>query len=647
VPIVIRSAPLAFDPSGTPFSEKFGDVYHSSESGPGQARHVFLDGNGLPERWRGARVFTIVETGFGLGLNFMATCAAWHSDPARCARLHFVSIERHPFTRADLAALHARYPEFSALSAAICAQWPPLIAGMHRLHFGEGRITLTLVFADVLDALRDLRLGADAFYLDGFAPDKNPGMWSPAAMKALARLAHPGATAATYTSARAVRDSLSAAGFAVERRAGFGRKREMLSATYAPRWPVTQRAAANTKWPRRSALVVGAGLAGSAIAERLASRGWQVDIVDRGATTATGASGLHAGVLQPHLSRDDCILSRFTRAAFFYSSAHRAGVDASMPGRLPSGVLQIADDSRHEARMSDELEALRYPREYVQLLSRDAAAAHAGRATSAGGWWIPMGDWARPAEVVRARLAVAHGLLPGLRIRVRNDVASLHRRDGHWYARDVSGAEIASAAVVVLANAFDAARLADLSCEPLQRVRGQITLIPAPTLAPRTVVCGRGYVLPAIDGRVVAGASFEPDDDSMQPDDACHEANLRRAERLLPEISAGVNPTSLRGEVGIRCVARDRLPMVGAVVDTRRAREIARTLGGAHARDIPRVPGLFCSIAFASRGLAWTALAAECVASQIEGEPMPLEGALIDAIDPARFAVKRARRGTL
>jgi tRNA 5-methylaminomethyl-2-thiouridine biosynthesis bifunctional protein len=161
------------------------------------------------------------------------------------------------------------------------------------------------------------------------------------------------------------------------------------------------------------------------------------------------------------------------------------------------------------------------------------------------------------------------------------------------------------------------------------------------------VVCGRGYVLPAIDGNVVTGASYDLDDGAMQPDDARHATNLRRAERLLPGITAHVDMTSLRGEVGMRCVARDRLPMVGPLVDMDRAREIADTLSGAHASDMPRLPGLFCAIAFASRGLAWTALAAECLASQLEGEPLPLEATLVDAIDPGRFAVKRARRGTL
>jgi tRNA 5-methylaminomethyl-2-thiouridine biosynthesis bifunctional protein len=650
MPIVIRPGTLAFDPSGTPFSEKFGDIYHSAESGPDQARHVFLHGNDLPRRWGGTRIFTIVETGFGLGLNFMATCAAWRSDPKRSERLHFLSVERYPFVRDDLVTLHARYPEFSRQSSELCAAWPTVIAGVHRLHLDGGRITLTLVFANVVEALRDLRLGADAFYLDGFAPDRNPDMWSSAVMKALARLARSGATLATYTTAHAVRDALAAAGFAVEKSVGYGRKREMLTGRFAPRWSIRHPPPARAEWPERNALIVGAGLAGAAIAERLASRGWRVDILDRNGAAAGGASGLSAGVIQPHLSHDDCILSRFTRAGFLYAHSRRRQIDVDQPAlaRPPCGVLQIADDASHEARLAEALTSLAYPPEYAQLLSRDAASSRAGRAVRAGGWWIPMGDWAQPSAVVRAQLAAAtHAPMPAPQTRFHREVAALRRLGERWHAIDASGAEIASAPVVVLANACDAARLVDLAPAPLQRVAGQLTFFPASSAVPRTVVCGRGYVLPEFEGNVVAGASYDLDDDAMQPDDARHAANLRRAERLLPGITVGVDMTSLRGEVGMRCVARDRMPMVGPLVDMDRARHMADTLSGAHASDMPRLPGLFCAIAFASRGLAWTALAAECVASQLEGEPLPLEATLVDAIDPGRFAVKRARRGTL
>ncbi|TFV90961.1 tRNA U-34 5-methylaminomethyl-2-thiouridine biosynthesis protein, partial [Oxalobacteraceae bacterium OM1] len=223
-------ATLAFE-DGVPYAAKYGDVYHSADGGLGQARHVFINGNGLPARWRGRDRdrFTIFETGFGLGLNFLATWQAWRGDPQRPARLHYVAVEKHPFRAADLAQLHAAWPELAALSAELHAQWPVPMPGFHRLLLDGGRVVLTLVFADIADALPQIDAFADAFYLDGFAPSKNPDMWAPEILGRLNRVAAPGATLATYTIAAAVRKALAQAGFDCERVPGFGRKPEMLA----------------------------------------------------------------------------------------------------------------------------------------------------------------------------------------------------------------------------------------------------------------------------------------------------------------------------------------------------------------------------------------------------------------------------------
>ena len=193
MPAPLVPARLAFQ-EGVPYSEAFGDRYHSAGGGPAQALHVFLNGNGLPARWAGRERFVILETGFGAGINFLATWQAWRRDPARCRALHFVSIEKFPFALAALQEVHSRY-DLSAEAAALHARWPLLVSGAHRLEFDGGRVVLTLFFADI-GITRELRLAADAFYLDGFAPPKNPEMWSPALMRNLSRLAARGATAA-------------------------------------------------------------------------------------------------------------------------------------------------------------------------------------------------------------------------------------------------------------------------------------------------------------------------------------------------------------------------------------------------------------------------------------------------------------------
>jgi tRNA 5-methylaminomethyl-2-thiouridine biosynthesis bifunctional protein len=228
----IEPATLTFNPDGLPVSPTYGDVYHAAAGAHAQARHVFLGGNGLPARWAGRERFVIVETGFGLGVNFMATWLAWRGDASRCRTMHFVSFEKHPFGTADLAQAHAAFPELAALSQALCAAWPPLVAGTHRLRCDDGRVALTLHFGDARAALPEIDERADAFYLDGFSPAKNPDLWSPALCRSLACIARSGATLATWSVAGDVRRALAAAGFEVERRPGFAGKRQMLAGRY-------------------------------------------------------------------------------------------------------------------------------------------------------------------------------------------------------------------------------------------------------------------------------------------------------------------------------------------------------------------------------------------------------------------------------
>jgi len=628
----------AFDATGTPYSPEYGDVYHSADSGPGQARHVFLGGNELPARWAGARVFTIVETGFGIGLNFLATWQAWRADPVRPKRLHFVSIEKHPFAREGLATLHARYSELTSLAAELQAVWPLPLPGLHRLHFEDGRVTLTLAFGDIADVLSKLRLAADAIYLDGFAPDRNSEMWTSAVMKALARLARPGTTVATYTTARAVRDALAAAGFVPELRPGFGRKRQMLAARFSPSRPPRLALPVAPQWSERRAIVIGAGLAGAAVVERLAARGWAIELIERHAGPAAEASGMPAGSFHPQVSRDDSILSRLTRAGFLYALDRWRALEAA-GHRLEwqrCGVLQVAKDARDEARMAATVRALVFPAGYLDFLPRASASSRAGVEMNAGGWWFPESGWMRPAELVAAQLAAARAR-GAIAIRTSTTAHALAREGDLWRVLAPEGAVIASAPVVVLANSHDAARLVPLGA-PLKRVRGQLTLLPAGSLPSlRTVLAGLGHLVPAGNGAAVAGATYDFEDEDTAPSEEGNAGNLARLERLLPGSAAHLDPARLTGAVGFRCVAPDRLPLIGALPDIPATRVDPRAL--------PRLHGLYGALGYASRGLTWAMLGGELVASAVEGEPLPLEGDLADAVDPARFALRRARRG--
>ena len=224
----LQPARLEVTADGVPRSAIHGDVYHSAEGGPEQAAHVFLGGNDLPGRWQGRERFVVLEIGFGLGLNFLTTWHAWRNGTQASRRLHYIAVEKHPFTEPELAVVHARWPTLAALSNALRAQWPPPVAGAHELRFDDDAVALTLLLGDARECLPRIDAVADAVYLDGFAPDRNPEPWSAAVCAQLARLTRPGSTLATWSVAGGVRRRLAAAGFVVEKHRGFGHKREML-----------------------------------------------------------------------------------------------------------------------------------------------------------------------------------------------------------------------------------------------------------------------------------------------------------------------------------------------------------------------------------------------------------------------------------
>lgn len=629
----ITPATLAFDPDGHPYSPFFDDVYHTTSGGLGQAQQVFLACNGLPSRWAGRAAFTIVETGFGLGLNFLATWAAWRADPARSRRLHFISIEKHPFRVDDLARLQAAWPELAELSAGLRRQWPALLPGVHRLGFDDGRVTLDLVFGDAVQALPLVEARADAFYLDGFSPACNPDMWSPAVFAQLARLAAPGASLATWSVAGEVRRGLQAVGFAVERRPGFGGKRQMLAGRF-------EGAARSPEAPaERRALVIGAGVAGSSVAERLAARGWQVVVVDEADGPGQGASGNKAGVFRPLPSLDDNRLARITRAGFLYGLRHLEHLArVGHPVRWsPCGVLHLGRDAKQEGKMRAVVDAHQPPADYLRFVGQEEAGQLAGWPVAAGGWWFPGGGWIQPPTLCAANLAAGG---EAIRSRFGQRLARLERGDGEWVAFDAAGAEIARAPVAILANGVGIRALPQAATLPVRPARGQVSHLPAePASAPRVVVCRLGYVSPEVDGLRCAGATFVADDEATELREAEHRENLDKLDFILPGFAAPFDLAGLAGRVGFRPASPDRLPMIGAVPAVAQAGRDTPLV------DIPRQPGLYAVSGFGARGLVWASLAGELLASRLSGEPLPLERDLVDAMDPARYLLKPPRPG--
>ncbi|MDP1901566.1 MAG: FAD-dependent 5-carboxymethylaminomethyl-2-thiouridine(34) oxidoreductase MnmC [Rubrivivax sp.] len=640
-PIVPAHIDFGAAPDHLPRAPDFGDVYHPQVGALAQARHVFLGGNRLPQRWAGRSRFVILETGFGLGNNFLATWDAWRADPARCQRLHFVSIERHPPTREDLARAHAgsALPE---LAAELVHAWPPLTPNLHTLEFEDGRVQLLLALGDVAALLPGLRVQADAFFLDGFAPACNAEMWQPRVLAALGRKAARGATLATWSVAREVREGLATAGFELQRAAGIGGKREITIGQWAPRF--VPRHLPDAAVAAREAVVVGAGLAGAAVAAALARQGLAVTVLERHAGAAGEASGNLAGIFHGTVNAADGPYARLYRAAALQAQRdHGTALARGAVAGCVGGLLRL--DLRPEGLpgMHALLRRAGLPAGYVQALSAEAASQRAGARIPAPAWHYPGGGWLSPPQWVVQALAE-----PGVRFVPRVDVASLARTAAGWALHDRQGRLVATAPLVVLAHTASAAGLLaglGLPRWPLHHTRGQVTYWAGDAGGPlRLPVAGDGYALPLPDGGVLCGATRQDElaeavgvDATVRSTD--HELNLERLLRLTG-LPAPPDPARWLGRVGWRLHADDRLPIVGALP---RAELDARAQRRDQARLLPRESGLFVLTALGARGLTLAPLLARLVAAQATGSPWPLEQDLADAIDPARWLVRSAR----
>jgi tRNA 5-methylaminomethyl-2-thiouridine biosynthesis bifunctional protein len=585
-------------------------------------------------RWAGRRNFTVLHTQFDAGRRFIDTWSAWRDDPQRCERLHFVAV-----AALDSMTTPPVMADQPALSKLLADAWPMPVAGVHRLEFDDGHVVLTLAAGDAQSMLQKLWMRADSFYLHSAAF----GETLPFVAKALARIAGDNATLCADAHPELPK-ALNDAGFKIDESSHY------VNARFAPRWRV-RRHKPPTAFPpaenkaTRHAMVIGAGLGGCAITERLASRGWRVTLIDRHASPARDASGNPAGVFHPIVWRDDSIAARLTRAGFLYA-LHRWSVleqNGHDLRRSRDGLLQIADSAEDALAIASAITRFGLPRAYINAVDEHEASRLAGQPVSRAGWFFPQGGSISPGAVCVAQCAVAGDRLTshfGLQI------DRIEHKNGVWTAFDATGRFIAEAPVVILANAGDAQRLAGLYGQPTRGVRGQLTVLDASPLdGLRVPMVGDGYAVPLDQHKTLTGATYDIDDTNPRIEPSGHIENLKRVGRMLPALNGFAPGTAtLEGRVAFRSVTSDRMPMIGSLVDEPAARADAARLSGAWPLDLPRMPGLYGAFAFGSRGLIWAALAAELIAAQLEGEPWPIERELAEAIDPARFFLRALRQ---
>ena len=584
-----------------------------------------------------APVRVCLQAGFGLGQAFLRAWHDWQRDPARAARLEFMALTAVPPDAQAIRQAH-RGTTLEPLAEALVAQWPPLTRNLHRLGFEGGRVHLLLGIGEPLDLLPELHAQVDEFLIDELDVSADPQRAPLRLSKGLARLAAPGARLCAAVASQGLRPALASAGFEIVA------DTVQTRAVYNPRFTPRRRGRPATAAGERHALIVGAGLAGCAMASALAERGWRSTLIDRASAPAMEGSGNPAGLFHGIVNAQDGAHARFNRAAALLAQRTvQVAIDGGGVRGSAQGLLRLDTRGLGVQLMRDELDALQLPPDYVQALDAGQASQLGGLPLQHPAWFYPGGGWVQPAALATWFLQQAG---PCAEFRGGLQVQSLRTEAGRWQLLDAAGHVIAEAGTVVLSNAADALRLMSAVHWPVATVRGQISLYRAasPHTAmqlPRLPVAGFGYLLPDVDGLAVFGASSQPGDADASPRDADHGINLQRLAQLsrtaLPP--AGLQAAQLQGRVGWRCVADDRLPLVGAVPDE--AAFAQRP--GERLDEVPRRPGLHVFTALGSRGISWAALGAQVLAARISGAAVPLESSLVDALDPARFALRAAR----
>ena len=662
----IQHAKIHFNQENTPVSDKFDDVYFSNQDGLAETHYVFLEGNQLWERWVNYQEahFVIAETGFGTGLNFFAVTTLFrefrqkHPD-SPLKRLYFISFEKYPLLLDALQQAHLAYPQFSHLAQHLQQHWLNPIQGCYRFHFDE--TTLDLWFGDVaenLPQLGDYMNGKiDAWFLDGFAPSKNPDMWNEQLYQQMFRFTKPQGTFATFTAASAVRKGLENSGFDITKRKGFGKKRECLSGqkTYekmtalsAP-WFHSQPANLN----EQDIAIIGGGIASLCTAISLVKRGAKITIYCEDEQAALNASGNKQGAFYPQLSDDNERNIRFYIHAFAYGHQFlQWAIQQQIEFEYEfCGVALCAYNEKAESKLN-KIAELNLPSDLYQPLSQSELSEKVGLPLPFGGGFIPQGAWLAPRQLVQDAFAFLEK--QGIQIKTSQKVTALSQTEHGWQIKTTEN-ETFNHEVVVLANGHKLTEFEQTRKLPLYPVRGQVSQIPtsANLLKLKTVLCYDGYLTPVDQAKAshCIGASHVRDNATREFSLTEQQENQQKIQQNIPEDwTKEVDTSGNLARVGVRCSIRDLTPMMGAVPHFSTQQTQYQNLFNLRRRKQPieqaeNYPNLYLIGALGSRGLTSAPFLGETLASLIYGEPLPMSEDLIHNLMPNRSWVRRWLKG--
>lgn len=669
---LIKNAKLQWNDQGEPIAERFDDLYFSTNDGLAESQYVFIEQNRLEQNWQACTspFYVIAETGFGSGLNFLATWQVFKTWLANnphhiLKRLYFISFEKYPLSQDDLASAHQRWPQLQEFTQQLQKQYPNAVGGCHRQEFaitGDAMIVLDLWLGDIKDTLPSLHYPpqglVDSWFLDGFAPSKNPEMWNQTLYQNMAKCTKHNGTLATFTAAGDVRRGLAQAGFNISKVKGYGKKREMITGQFMRKVP----ADSQTSWHSRTlgqltdkaqqgVVIVGGGIATAATALALAKRGIEVTIVCKDSELALGASGNRQGGFYPLLNANHDPLSQFYSQAFgLAKNCYEQHINKDPANGSLCGVLQLAHNNQQAKRHQRLLEKDLFPSELVVQVDSEQANKLAGVAIDKACLYYPQGGWISPKRMTNALILQAkqHSL-----ITVKNNIsiAKIKPVGDHWAVCGNSEEIVCSA--LILANGHNLTKFEQTNQLPLYATAGQVSHLPETSLsAPlKTVLCYQGYITPSHNSQHCIGASFNRDISNQALDSETQQENLGKliADTQQQPWSKSFNNSPLAGKVGVRMSVKDHLPMVGNVPNYVKTTIDYHDLKKGKPASVyglaPQYPGLYMIAGLGSRGICSAPLLSEVLVAQLTNEPQPLSQPMLNQLSPNRYWIKQLKQG--
>ena len=664
----VQHAEIHFNQNHIPVSDQFDDVYFSNENGLAETDYVFLQGNQLWERWisHNEANFVITETGFGTGLNFFAATKLFREfrqqhENHPLKRLNFISFEKYPLKITVLSQAHLAYPQFEDLSTHLQRYWPSLILGCHRIHFGE--TTLDLWLGDVSESLPQLgdymNEHIDAWFLDGFAPSKNPEMWNDDLYNLMFRFTKPNGSFATFTAASAVRKGLESAGFKVTKRKGFGKKRECLSGlkiqskstALSTTWYIAQPA----KMEKQDVAIIGGGIASLCAAISLVKRGAKVTIYCEDDALALNASGNKQGAFYPQLSDDNALTVDFYLHAFSYG---RQLLDWAIAQNIAfehefCGVALCAYNEKSSVKLT-KISQLGLPNEIFQMLNAEQLSEKVGLPLNCEGGWIEQGAWLAPRQFVQNAFSFLKK--QGVIIKTSQKITALSQQEKGWELKNTQDQKYCHE-VVILANGYKITDFVQTEKLPLYPIRGQVSQIPTSEnlLKLKSVLCYDGYLTPVDQLKTshCIGASHVRDNVDRHFSEQEQQENQQKLQQNIAQLwTQDVDTSGNLARVGIRCSVRDLAPMIGNVPNFVQQKEDYHNIFNLRRRkqsihSAANFQNLFLTAALGSRGLTSAPLLGETLASIIYGEPLPISEAILHNLSANRAWVRKWLKGSL